>query len=54
MFLVTDFGARKGERDGGSKRERNVDLLFHLFMLSLVNSSCSLTENQTPNLGVSG
>ena len=49
VFIFTyDFREREGERD------RNIDLFFHPFLLSLVDSWCALTGDQTHNLGVLG
>ena len=49
-FLV-DFKKRKERRE---REERNIDLLFHLFMRSLVSSCTCLMGHRTHNLGVSG
>ena len=44
------------EREGGKereRRERNVDLLFHLIMHTLISSCITLTRDQTHNSGAS-
>ena len=37
-----------GEREEGKGRERNIDLLFHLFMHSLVDSRMCLDQGSNP------
>ena len=46
-FLFIDFRERKREK------ERNINLLFHLFMHCLL-LVCALNRERTSNLGVSG
>ena len=44
-----------GERGrGGRGRERNIDLLFHLFMHSFVDSCVCPYQDRTPILSISG
>ena len=51
IYSFIYFGERE---EGWGERERNIDLLFHLFMHYWLLFVCVLTEDQTHNLGVSG
>ena len=44
LILFIDFG----KKEEGTKRERNIDLLFHLFMHSLVTSSMGPDQGSNP------
>lgn len=45
---------REGRRGAGEERERESNLMFHLFMHSWLLLVCALTEEGIHHLGISG
>ena len=52
VFFLTDSLIL--EKEEGREREKDINLLFYLFMHSLVDSCTCLDGDRTRNLGISG
>ena len=44
LLMFRERGWRTGDGEGGRERKRNIDLLFHLFMHSSVDSLMCLDQ----------